>query len=82
MQQLPKKGAQKPKRPQDQEPDPKVPAVNSPDTAPEEFAPNAADTDLPIDGEVRNDSVLRGEDHADEKIPPISPTEEKDPDKS
>lgn len=27
------------------------------------------DTDQPIEGQVRNDATLRGEDHADEKLP-------------
>jgi|GEM_PF-6731718 len=45
------------------------------DTAPDEFISPDADTDLPIDGSVENDAVLRGEDHADEnekikKLPP------------
>jgi len=37
------------------------------DTAPDEFISPDADTDLPLDGAVENDAVLRGEDHADEK---------------
>lgn len=36
------------------------------DTAPDEFIGPDADTDVPIDGAVKNDAVLRGEDHADE----------------
>jgi hypothetical protein len=37
------------------------------DTAPDEFIGPEADTDVPLDGSVENDAVLRGEDHADEK---------------
>ena len=37
------------------------------DTAPDEFIGPDADTDVPLDGSVKNDAVLRGEDHADEK---------------
>jgi hypothetical protein len=37
------------------------------DTAPDEFIGPDADTDLPLDGTVENDAVLRGEDHADER---------------
>jgi hypothetical protein len=45
------------------------------DTAPDEFIGPDADTDLPTDGAVKNDAVLRGEDHAEEnekidKLPP------------
>jgi hypothetical protein len=36
------------------------------DTGPDEFIGPDADTDLPTDGSVKNDAVLRGEDHADE----------------
>ncbi len=38
------------------------------DTAPDEFIGPDADTDLPIDGSVVNDAVLRGEPHADDKL--------------
>jgi hypothetical protein len=38
------------------------------DTAPDEFIGPDADTDLPIDGSVVNDAVLRGEPHADDKV--------------
>ena len=38
------------------------------DMEPDEFLAPNADTDLPIDHHVSNDSVLRGEDHADEKV--------------
>lgn len=37
------------------------------DMEPDEFLAPNADTDLPIDHHVANDSVLHGEDHADEK---------------
>ncbi|OQP44471.1 hypothetical protein A4H97_08835 [Niastella yeongjuensis] len=45
------------------------------DTAPDEFIGPDADTDVPLDGSVQNDAVLRGENHADEiekidKLPP------------
>jgi hypothetical protein len=45
------------------------------DTEPDEFIGPEADTDVPLDGSVKNDAVLRGEDHADEnekidKLPP------------
>lgn len=36
------------------------------DTEPDEFIGPEADTDVPLDGSVKNDAVLRGEDHADE----------------
>jgi hypothetical protein len=36
------------------------------DTEPDEFIGPDADTDVPLDGSVKNDAVLRGEDHADE----------------
>ncbi|AEV99213.1 hypothetical protein A4D02_31940 [Niastella koreensis] len=43
--------------------------------APDEFIGPDADTDVPLDGGVENDAVLRGEHHADEnekkdKLPP------------
>ena len=37
------------------------------DMEPDEFLAPNADTDLPIDHHVANDSVLNGEDHANEK---------------
>jgi hypothetical protein len=37
-----------------------------PDTEPDEFISPNADTDLPINGEVINDAVLRGEPKADD----------------
>jgi len=45
------------------------------DTEPDEFIGPDADTDVPPDGGVENDAVLRGENHADEnekidKLPP------------
>lgn len=43
-------------------------ALKAPDTAPDEFIAPDADTDVPIDGQVRNDAVLRGEDHAQDRI--------------
>ena len=47
------------------------------DTEPDEFIGPDADTDIPSDGSVENDAVLRGEDHADEKekldkLPPLN----------
>jgi hypothetical protein len=44
------------------------PAKNDTDTEPDEFIGPDADTDLPIDGQVVNDAVLRGEPHADSDI--------------
>jgi hypothetical protein len=41
---------------------------NDTDTEPDEFIGPDADTDLPIDGQVVNDAVLRGEPHADDDI--------------
>ncbi|HEX6432552.1 MAG TPA: hypothetical protein VF008_32885 [Niastella sp.] len=41
-----------------------TPGKNDTDTEPDEFIGPDADTDLPIDGEVINDAVLRGEPHA------------------
>jgi hypothetical protein len=41
---------------------------NDTDTEPDEFIGPDADTDLPIDGQVVNDAVLRGEPHADNDI--------------
>ncbi|MDF2193442.1 hypothetical protein [Paraflavitalea sp. CAU 1676] len=75
MNQQPNKGAPVPKRTQPEDTMPPLPAANGPDTAPEDPGAPAADTDLPIDGEVRNDAVLRGEEHADEKIPPATDEE-------
>lgn len=46
------------------------------DMEPDEFLAPNADTDLPIDHHVANDSVLRGEDHADEKVDNL-PSEDK-----
>ena len=45
-----------------------TPVKNDMDTEPDEFIGPDADTDLPIDGEVVNDAVLRGEPHADKDI--------------
>jgi len=45
-----------------------TPAKNDTDTEPDEFIGPDADTDLPIDGEVINDAVLRGEPHANTEI--------------
>ncbi|MBO9204455.1 MULTISPECIES: hypothetical protein [Niastella] len=36
------------------------------DTAPDEFLGPDADTDVPLDGSVENDAVLRGEGHMEE----------------
>jgi len=44
-----------------------IPVKVDSDMEPDEFLAPNADTDLPIDHHVANDSVLRGEDHADEK---------------
>jgi hypothetical protein len=44
------------------------PVKNDTDTEPDEFIGPDADTDLPIDGQVVNDAVLRGEPHADSDI--------------
>jgi hypothetical protein len=41
-----------------------TPAKNDTDTEPDEFIGPEADTDQPINGEVINDAVLRGEPHA------------------
>jgi hypothetical protein len=41
---------------------------NDTDTEPDEFIGPDADTDLPIDGQVINDAVLRGEPHANDDI--------------
>lgn len=43
--------------------------------APDEFIGPDADTDVPLDGGVENDAVLRGEHHADEneKIDKVLP---------
>ena len=41
---------------------------NDSDTEPDEFIGPDADTDLPIDGQVVNDAVLRGEPHANDDI--------------
>lgn len=45
----------------------KTPVKEDADTAPDEFIDEKPDTDQPIDRQIRNDAVLRGEDHADEK---------------
>jgi hypothetical protein len=44
-----------------------IPGKNNTDTAPDEFISPNADTDQPIEGQVINDAVLRGEPHADDK---------------
>lgn len=56
-------------------PDKGAPEKGDTDTAPDEFIAPNVDTDEPIDGEVRNDAVLRGEDHANDKA--LSPPTEK-----
>lgn len=62
---------QQPKREQtsgesvDQE---KTPVKAEPDTGPDEFIGPNADTDLPLDREVINDAVLRGEPKADDVV--------------
>jgi hypothetical protein len=43
-----------------------IPVKNDTDTEPDEFIGPNADTDQPIDGQVVNDAVLRGEPHADD----------------
>jgi hypothetical protein len=44
---------------------------NNTDTAPDEFLSPKADTDQPIDGQVLNDGVLRGEPYDDTaNVPP------------
>lgn len=45
----------------------KTPAQKDSDTAPDEFIGRYADTDIPEDGQIRNDAMLRGEDHVDEE---------------
>ena len=44
----------------------KATAKTDTDTEPDEFLGPNADTDQPIEGQVINDAVLRGEDHADD----------------
>lgn len=44
------------------------PVKNDTDTEPDEFIGTNADTDQPIDGQVINDAVLRGEPHANTEI--------------
>jgi hypothetical protein len=39
-----------------------------PDTAPDEHISPKADTDVPIDGQILNDAVLRGEPHDESNI--------------
>ncbi|OQP64467.1 hypothetical protein A3860_21095 [Niastella vici] len=51
-------------------------AVPDSDMEPDEFLAPNADTDVPIDHHVANDSVLRGEDHANEKVDNL-PSEDK-----
>jgi hypothetical protein len=53
------------------------------DMEPDEFLAPNADTDLPIDHQVLNDSVLRGEDHANEKVDNLPSKDKKinDPEK-
>lgn len=46
----------------------KRPVKENTDTAPDELIDDKPDTDEPVDREIRNDAVLRGEDHADEKL--------------
>ena len=59
-------------------PQKKVPAENETDTAPDEFIGPNADTDQPIDGQVTNDAVLRGEPSAHDRHPD-EPSEEDAP---
>lgn len=46
----------------------KNPVKNDTDTEPDEFIGTNADTDQPINGQVINDAVLRGEPHANTEI--------------
>lgn len=46
----------------------KTPAGEDPDTVPDEFIATKPDIDEPVDRQVRNDAVLRGEDHANDKL--------------
>jgi hypothetical protein len=39
------------------------------DTEPDEFIGHDADTDQPVDRQIMNDAVLRGEDYAANKLP-------------
>lgn len=56
-----------------QEPSPKIET----DMEPDEFLAPNADTDQPIDHQVLNDAVLRGEDHANEKVDNIPARDKK-----
>jgi hypothetical protein len=58
-----------------------TPVKNDTDTEPDEFIGTDADTDLPIDGQVINDAVLRGEPHADDIINLPLPGKNKKPGK-
>lgn len=54
----------------------KARGVNETDTAPDEFIGPNADTDQPVDGQIINDAVLRGEPKADDRQPEESPKKE------
>lgn len=45
-----------------------TPEKKDTDTEPDEFIGPNADTDQPVEGQIRNDAVLRGEEHADDNI--------------
>ncbi|WP_207515669.1 hypothetical protein [Longitalea luteola] len=51
-------------------------ATSDSDMEPEEIVSSKADTDVPMDGQVNNDAVLRGEPHAEDKTI-NGPSEEK-----
>lgn len=53
----------------------KIPTKDT-DTEPDEFIGHDADTDQPVDRQILNDSVLRGEGYAGNKLPEEDKDEE------
>lgn len=72
------KPSEAPKQPQPN-PNPNEPTANDIDTAPDETVGADADTDTPIDREVVNDAVLRGEDRPDDTPKPTEETKPEGP---
>jgi hypothetical protein len=56
----------------------KIPPQTDSDVEPDEFIGTNADTDQPLDGQVTNDAVLRGEPHADDNLANYDPSQVKE----
>jgi hypothetical protein len=61
----------------DNNPEPQETSKADTDIEPDEFIAPNADTDLPIDHQVMNDAVLRGEVHADKEFDNLSPKDKR-----